>query len=373
LTPNGKIDRRALPAPEMPHTAAVADVVAPRDALEAELVQLWQELLDVAPIGIHQDFFALGGHSLLAVRLRTRLMRLTGRTLPLTTLFQSPTIAELAAALRDPTAPPSSPSLVRLQAGDATRAPLFLVHPVGGSALPYRALAAALDAGQPCWGLQARGLSGLTPHTSIETMARDYVEELRIVQPHGPYHLGGWSAGGVIAFAMAQLLRAQGEAVALVALIDSRANSPYADEPDDAQLLLDIAAELNGVTSAEQLRALPAAERAGFVLAAAERVGLVPRGFSLDDGQRLFDCFKQTMLAVQRYTPAPIDVPLTLLRATEQPPASAPDLGWSPLTTRALDRRDVPGDHESVIRAPHVAALAVELTSLLPRAQGNRP
>ncbi|HWE31610.1 MAG TPA: hypothetical protein VHB97_26600, partial [Polyangia bacterium] len=73
------------------------------------------------------------------------------------------------------------------------------------------------------------------------------------------------------------------------------------------------------------------------------------------------------------YTPAPIDVPLTLLRATEQPPASAPDLGWSPLTTRALDRRDVPGDHESVIRAPHVAALAVELTSLLPRAQGNRP
>ena len=219
LTPNGKVDRRALPEPQVDH--AEPKFVAGRDALEAQLVNLWENILCVHPIGITDDFFSLGGHSLLGVRLFAQIEEKFGKRLPLTTLFQAPTIEQLAEVLRrDSWSPPWS-SLVPIQPG-GSRPAFYCVHEYDGNVLHYRELARALGPDQPFFGLQAQGADGKRPPLSrFEDIAAHYVEEIRAFQPEGPYVLGGSSYGGLVAFEMAQQLYAQGQKVALLALFDT--------------------------------------------------------------------------------------------------------------------------------------------------------
>jgi pristinamycin I synthase-3/4 len=217
LTPNEKLDRRALPAPER----AVVTARMPRTAREATLCALFAEVLGVAAVGPDDGFFELGGHSLLAARLVTRIRAELGVRLEMRVLLDSPTPAALAERLgggstgRDPLA-----VLIPLRAtGD--RPPLFCLHPGAGIGWEYFGLLRHLDPRQPVHAVQARGLTDPTAMPgSVREMADDYLEVIRGVQPHGPYHLLGWSFGAVVAHAMAARLRSLGEDVGLLALLD---------------------------------------------------------------------------------------------------------------------------------------------------------
>ncbi len=218
---------------------------APRDDLEKAVADIWEDLLGVDQIGINDDFFELGGHSLIAVRLFARVKKLCHVEYPISVLFEAPTIAKCAAMIRrdsgDSFAAPSSPSeattptatkqdseisqkyLVPLHVPESTeKAPFFLVSGMFGNVLNLRHLGAHLGQDQPVYALQARGLYGDDrPHESFEEAAADYIEAIRTVQPHGPYYLGGFSGGGITAFEMAHQLRAAGEEVRFLAMLDS--------------------------------------------------------------------------------------------------------------------------------------------------------
>jgi len=220
ITVNGKIDRYQLSALELQIIPDEDTFVAPRDELEQKLVEIWEKILGKKPIGIIDNFFELGGHSLLAVKLFNQIEKHLDKKLPLSQLFQSPTIQELAVLLKDSGWQPSSSSLISIKSA-GSHPPLFGVHGMGGEVLVFNSLSQYLDANQPLYGLRARGLDGQqSPHNCLEQMAADYLQEIFQVQPVGPYFLSGFSSGGRVAFEMARQLREQGHSVALLALFD---------------------------------------------------------------------------------------------------------------------------------------------------------
>jgi amino acid adenylation domain-containing protein len=220
LTPSGKCDRRSLPIPD-DQTRKNIPKIGPRNLVELQLAQIWSEILGINNIGIQDNFFELGGHSLLAVSLINRIEQKLDKRLPLTSLFQNGTIAGLAQLLAQETTQPASSLLIAIQS-QGHKTPFFAVHPIGGNVLCYADLARNLGTKQPFYGLQSLGLNEVEKTVaSIEEMAMIYIEAIQTVQASGPYYLGGWSMGGVIAFEIAQQLLTQGQEVALLALIDS--------------------------------------------------------------------------------------------------------------------------------------------------------
>ena len=223
LTPNGKVDRSRLPVPTAGDGVGHSDSsepAVPKTPLEVQLSVIWEQVLGVPDIGATDNFFELGGHSLLAVRMFSQLSKVFGRDLPLTTLFQAPTVKALAAVLNEKGWSPRWKSLVAIQPG-GTKAPLFLVPGLWGDVFLLAPLAHLLGSDQPLYGFQSRGIDGSEkPLTVIEDMARVYLADLRQFQPEGPYLLGGACMGGAVAFEMAQQLVAAGERVDLLALIE---------------------------------------------------------------------------------------------------------------------------------------------------------
>ncbi len=224
LTSNGKLDRAALPVPEAP---AARNGRAPRSSREKVLCALFAETLGVRQVGIDDDFFALGGHSLLAAKLISRIRPALGAELSIRTLFEAPTVADLAEALETGDGTDGFEVLLPLRT-QGTRPPLFCVHPSGGLSWCYAGLLRHLGPDLPVYGLQARGLAQRTMlPTTFEEMVADYVGQIRAVQPTGPYHLLGWSLGGALAHAIAVRLQARGERVGLLAMLDSRPIDPH--------------------------------------------------------------------------------------------------------------------------------------------------
>ena len=233
LTPSGKVDRRALPAPDKnrqePSEPSIT-FVAPQDQLESHLTKIWEQVLGIEPIGVRDNFFDLGGNSLQAVTLFAQIEKQFGKNLPLATLFQSATIAEIAQIIRSKEWLAPWESLVPIKP-TGNKPPLFYIHGGGGNLLIYRDLALALNSDQPVYGLQPRGLDGrYVPFQRIEDMAAHYLAQIRRLQPNGPYFLAGLSSGGLVAWEIAQHLQAQGQEVALLALFDTNG-------PDDFKLL----------------------------------------------------------------------------------------------------------------------------------------
>ena len=217
LTGSGKLDRKALPAPR--RTEGSRAYVRPRDPLEYQLVQIWEELFDQRPIGIAHNFFSLGGHSLLSIRMMDRIERAFGLRLPLATLFATPTIEYLAEALLKQESEVERSPLVAVQPNGSKR-PFFYLHgDFNGGGLYCLNLARHIGSDQPFYALQPHGIDGDAIPSTIEAMAKDHVETLRAFQPDGPYFLGGHCNGGLIAFEMARQLKAQGQEVALLAII----------------------------------------------------------------------------------------------------------------------------------------------------------
>ncbi|NNC02416.1 amino acid adenylation domain-containing protein [Corallococcus exiguus] len=362
LTPSGKVNRKALPAPEAGREPT-RTLVGPRTPLELQLVRIWEEVLGVHPIGVRDNFFELGGHSLLTLRVQSAIHARLGRTLPVAALFQNATVEHLAGLLRD--AAPWTPR-VALQKGRKGVRPFFCVHAVGGSVVPYAELARALGPEQPFYGLQARGLDGEEPPCdSIPEMATLYVRAVREVQPHGPYLLGGWSMGGAVAWEMAHQLRREGETVALLALLDSSASLHFGN-PDD----LNAKARLSALFLEDLLRAsgqplppneglspgrwMDVLEEASQPLFAAEQ--------SL---RQLRHAFEVHLNAGWVYEPPPASGPFTLFEAE----ASRWDHGWAAYAPGGLDVHTVPGDHYSFLKPPHLQVLAARLRDALAKAQ----
>ena len=227
LTANSKVDRKALSNPGEPKSES-REPVAVYDDVEKRLAEIWQDVLGVNRVEAGDDFFELGGHSLLALRLIARVETVFARKIPVSAVFQARTVAQMANLLREESQPPRASSIVEIQS-HGHRPPLMLVHGAGGGMLwGYTALAQHLGTDQPVYAFKSRGLDGGEEFATIEEIARHYVADLRAFQPHGPYCLGGYCFGGNVAYEMAREIRAHGEQVALLALINCMPpNSSY--------------------------------------------------------------------------------------------------------------------------------------------------
>jgi acyl transferase domain-containing protein len=379
---------------QLERPAAAGDYVAPRDDIEKSIAGFWQELLGVSQVGVTDGFFDLGGHSLVAVRLFARIKRAFQVDLPMSVLFEAPTVEACAKLIRErtgatvaasgPTATTASAKprylhLVPMSSGRAAagppRAPFFLVAGMFGNVLNLRHLAQLVSSERPIFGLQARGLYGEhKPHETFEEMARDYLAELRTIQPHGPYYLGGFSGGGLTAYEMAQQLRAQGEEVPLLLLLDTPLpKSEPLTARDKAMIhwqrlqrskhnyLLDWAKS--------RLRWEFKRFRERFL---AEPVALEPTEFHNSEIEAAF------RRALERYEVKPYGGKLTLFRpkldeshplgegrvASAQRVIVRPDNGWSPYAP-FVEVHEVPGDHDSMVLEPNVRVLATRLRRIL--------
>jgi amino acid adenylation domain-containing protein len=221
IGPTGKVDRRALPdASAVGAVSTESRHIPPRTLLENQLAAIWEDLLGRSPIGITDNFFELGGHSLLAVRMLGEIERLCGRALPVSTLFEGATIAQLALAIRS-RPPTASASLLLDLKRDGSRAPFFFLHGDYGSGGFYcRKIADQLDSDQPMIALLPHGIDGTPVPPTIEAMAEAYIDLIRERQPNGPYRLGGTCNGGLIAYEIARRLRTRGETVDMLIMIE---------------------------------------------------------------------------------------------------------------------------------------------------------
>jgi amino acid adenylation domain-containing protein len=366
LTPNGKVDRKALPGPEKSSGKLMPTYVAPRNTAELWLAQLWEQILGVRPVGVTNTFFELGGHSLLIIRLLESIRSRWGRELPLTTLFQYPTIEKISVLLRDREEVYSSP-LIGLQTGGSKR-PFFCVHAVGGSVFPYLPLRDYLGPQQPLYGLQVQALENdVTPLARVEDMAAAYITAMRAVQPDGPYLLGGWSMGGLIAYEMTQQLQAQGETVDLLVLIDSMP-APLQCNVNDEWTVLQMFAETYGIPLAnldaqyEVLRQLNPEELLNHVFEQVRSAKLIPADIGISQVRRMLSVLRSNMQAMQEYVLQPLTNRVHLIRAVD--PATPDELnlalGWSELAPE-VEVVTVPGNHFNLFREPQVSAVAEQL------------
>jgi amino acid adenylation domain-containing protein len=228
INPNGKVDRKQLPAPDKQRQQDFTNYVKPKNPLQYQLAQIWEELFDTRPIGIRDNFFELGGHSLLSVRMMDRIEQVLGKKLPLATLFQGATIEHLSEALLKQESESLRAPLVAVQP-EGTKLPFFYLHgDFQGGGLYCLSLARLLGSEQPFYAIQPHGLEGRPLPKTIEEMAADHLKTLRAFQPLGPYQLGGHCNGGLLAFEMARQLQAAGQEVRLLVLICATgANARY--------------------------------------------------------------------------------------------------------------------------------------------------
>jgi aspartate racemase len=353
-TPNGKVDKRALPPPQPGDFAQEQKYVAPGTETEAKLAQIWEHVLERNPIGIRHNFFELGGHSLLAARLMHRIEQSFGRRLPLSALLQAPTIEQLAAVLDD-TGDASWSSLVPLQK-QGNRPPFFCVHGVGGNVVGFRDFAMHLGSDQPFYALQPQGLDGKRPlRTTVEEMAEAYLRDIRQVQAEGPYRLGGYSFGGLVAYEMAQRLRANGEDVELLALFDT-----YDPRKGDSR-----AGQLRNLAK------LPLKERIAFVVKKGTFVLMTLRKRrELRNLPAPLRAVRQTCSqAADRYQVQPYDGQVSLFRVKEKSIGSLDDpyAVWWQMARGGVDLHEISGDHLSMLKEPQVRWLASELRQCLDR------
>ncbi|RJG27990.1 amino acid adenylation domain-containing protein [Massilia cavernae] len=360
-----------------PHAAAAgapaSEGGAPQGDLEQALAQIWTQVLAREQIGRNDNFFELGGHSMLAVVMLALVGEL-GHAVELAQLFANPTLRGLAALIDAPPAPVCAPvCLVPLRAGGSL-APLFLVQPHQEELGYASAVAAQLDAAIPLYGLAAP--AGAVAAGGIAAMAQEFLAAMRHVQPQGPYRLAGWSAGGTIAYEMAAQLRAAGEPVAFLGLIDTSreygteyrrsAGAAHAGAHDFSEtdaILLTLADEVPEAAR-DQLHALGASGEIDAMLLLCQQLGVLPAG---QDGAALRAHLarrRALMAALYGYAPAPLDVPLTLFIATNEARTNA-DLGWGAIAGAQLDPVRLPATHQGIVRAPHAAALCRALAARL--------
>ena len=369
--PNGKVDRKALPAPGGRRPELDAAYEEARTPAEEQLVWIWEEVLGVQPVGIGDDFFDLGGDSLLAVRLFERIEKRMGRRLPLMTLSEAPTVKGLAAILREEEpetggAREAKGALVAIRAGGG-RIPFFCVPPAATDVLTFAPLSRHLGEEQPLYGLQPVGLDGEeTPHASVEEMARHYVKEILAFRPHGPYLVGGRCFGGFVAFEMARILQEEGHDAPFVVLLES-------SQPPPA---ISLWTYLRGLLSHH----LPKGQ---FLYCLSrdvvEKLRILRWRFDLTRwGRRVWRVWSAHRKARRAWKPERYSGMIMLIQTPEfEKRFPEYRTRWETLALGGLERAVIPGAHRDLLREPHVKIVAEQLRAWFARleepAEGSTP
>ncbi|HEY4457768.1 MAG TPA: amino acid adenylation domain-containing protein [Pseudonocardiaceae bacterium] len=375
LTPTGKVDRRALLAMPVDGMAAVGGATVPaRDPIELRMVSVWERLLDRRPIGVRDDFFAVGGHSLKAVELIEAINREFGVMLPLNTVFTSPTVERLCAALDQ--VPTGLIVPLAVESGPGT--PLFLIHPQGGDVCCYAALARELAKDRDVYGIEAVGLNtDEDPLELLEDMVDRYLVELRTVRPHGPYALAGWSYGGNVAYAMALRLEEDGEEIEFLGPIDARVFGRdgverwYQDKSEAERWR--IGAELGD----EGVADLDEQDFFDVLLRDAKAKGrLAPRADSTTV-RRMMRVFTANGYAAEKYSnTARVRADVYLFKAMGQhetlPNPTVDPQGWRDRTDGELHLIELDGNHHDVVYPPRATETARHLNAALRAAAAQR-
>ncbi|MBF0233315.1 MAG: amino acid adenylation domain-containing protein, partial [Desulfamplus sp.] len=431
LTPNGKIDRRSLSVPDSmtmtggygkrdgsygkrDGTSGKDDFVGARDTLEVQLIRIWEEVLDIQPVGIRDNFFDLGGHSLIAVRLMAQITRQFKKHLPLSALFQGATVEAMARLLREDKAEDAWSSLVPIQP-DGNLPPFFCIPGAGGNVVYLHDLAKAMKISlRPFYGLQPPGLDGTTqPHADVESLAAHYISAIKEIQPDGPYFLGGHSFGGLVAFEMARQLFENGESIAKLVLIDTPAPKffePTGTDWDEARWLTqvaDIAGHQYGTSldiKYETLQKLSPEKQLVLVHEKLKECDILPPDAKLVHFRGFIEVYKANLRAMYRpfekisqpfeemvesfnktiehsegldkFYGHVMPVQFILLRSKDEQPENIagaqmhklramPDLGWSECVALPVNVVAIPGDHLTMLRPPNVAKMADVLTAFL--------
>lgn len=363
--------------------APVQELMSGNNNTARRIADIWKEVLRVDSVGVNQNYFDLGGDSIMAVRIFAEIEKAFNVKLPLATLFEAPTVEELARLVRQDAAESDWSSLVPIQPL-GSRPPFFCVHGAGGNVLIYRQLSKCLGSDQPFYGLQAQGLRGDRPILgTIEEMAALYAHEIRKVQPHGPYLIGGYCMGGTIAFEMAQRLAAEGEQVALLALFDtvdwSKLRAPSSWDK------LYFSAERFGFHAANFLRL----DRAGKWKFLSEKVralksrlpvwrGILLAAFdsnshsSVSGSKLLGQIWRANDRACVNYQPQPYAGPIADFRPTKQYRLyDKPEAKWSQLTRGRHDVIVLPVYPAGMLVEPFVEQLATALRKAIDDAIPN--
>ena len=371
LTPNGKVDRRNLPSPEPRQIEAT--FVGARNELELQIVKIWEKVLGIEPIGVRDNFFELGGHSLLAMRMLAEIEKVFGKNLTLSIFVETQTVEQLVSLIGESNA--SSSSLVMIKAG-GDQPPLFCVHAVWGNVLFYRQLAQHLGGERPFYALEARGVDGQVPRTSVVEMASEYIKEIQTVQPQGPYFLGGYSFGGLVAFEMARQLQDLGQEIALLAMLDTVAPSAYTSSSTDTSFwsqMFSHSRQLWQLTLPDKLAYLQQRLQYHFLvgkLSIFYRLYLRYVRRSLPD-LRLLDVAAANNQARKSYTPQVYGGSLTIFRASQKSVGfdDDPKLGWGGVAAGETEIHQIPGSHTDLMTEPQVRLLAEKLQLCLDKTQ----
>ncbi|WP_377026010.1 non-ribosomal peptide synthetase [Mucilaginibacter angelicae] len=376
ITPNGKIDRKALPKPDYSIIYREGEFVAPRTDNEKLVAKIWQQNMGIEQISIFDNFFELGGRSLVAVKIMAAIEQETGKRLPLATLFEHATIEKLAARLEGNEAI-GWESLVPIKP-EGSKMPLYIVHGAGLNVLLFNALAMNMNAEQPVYGLQARGLNGIDePLDVMEEIAANYIAEIVAKNPEGPYALAGYSLGGIIAYEMANQLIAAGKEVKMVAMFDTYAERSNVND-----------SKAKKIVDKTTLRAKQFAH--SFVLLAEdpkrtiEYKGLMLKRqlikfywkiFKPNEKREGFFAYDNEIdeaseKALRNYILKPLNITLDLFRAKKRTfyMEDFEFLGWKPFALKGVNVHEIPGEHNTIFAPPNDKEFAEVLQKCLDRA-----
>ncbi len=365
LTPNGKVDHHALSAINTTKISSESSLFTPKNITEEILMRIWQEVLELKQIDINDNFFELGGHSLLAIQLFTKIEQQLKIQLPLSVLVQSPTLAQLSEQLVTSSQQNISSSLLPIQP-QGSKPPFFCIHSLDPCLLFYQPLAAHLGTDQPFYGIQPYNHENqLISFAKMEEMAAYYLWEIRSIQPHGPYYLGGFSFGGHVAFEMAQQLKQQGEEVALLAIFDTPA--PGAEQGLSVseqssrfwEILLRYGTRFLYSKLTNQLERYQSIYRDTF-----QRITSPQR---LTDVQQQkwtqsIEVYEQTL---SQYNPDIYPGKITLFQAGYNVNMMCIPSGWDRLAAKGINTIELPGDHASMFNNVNSYFLAQELNKCI--------
>jgi len=376
LTSNGKVDRKTLPAPSS--ISSGREFIEPSSPTEAVLQEIWQKALAIPSLSVTANFFELGGHSILAIPMITAANKHFDNVLEVRNIFRLQTVREMAAHIdlqqvmkeKKQTIYPSN--ILELKSGEPSAEPLFLVHPVGGYAHCYSEFAMHLDYEGAVFGLQVQG--AIPP--TIEKMANQYVKAIRLIQPKGPYLLGGWSMGGAVAYEMARQLNSDHESIELLLMFDSfcpnlqGTNLPRTLSIDDERALLGtMAAELgigeSSLSPSERnaLEKMSVEDLLTLLLRLGKEQKRLPPRFGLQELKERYDVILKNSAALRLYHALPIANEIHLIRAEENTTADR-TLGWSSVAAN-VSVQQLPGHHFSLMHRPQVLALARAVGALM--------
>jgi amino acid adenylation domain-containing protein len=390
ITPTGKLDSKALLALKPEQLGSEREFVVPRTLVEEQMAEIWKEILELEKIGVHDNFFDSGGDSLNAVQLFCRYEESFGKKLPLATLFRAPTIAQLASLVTSEDEKNEWASLVPIRSS-GTMPPLFFIHSHEGNVVGYYELAQQLDDDQPIYGIQARGLDGNIPDDikRFEDMARNYIEEIKRVQPHGPYYLSGFCLGGNLAFEMAQQLMSAGEKVELFMLHANTLHYPQYPESFSRLKQVYYMATHRIESEIEWYRESRNNNRTGHLLERLKRfmtiiqtivqnwmkrfLAIIKINISASQSSQFEELGKRHIALLRGYEFKPYNGNVTLINSDKHPIGIIPDatLGWGEVVKGGIDIHVIPGHRISMLKQPRVKLLAAKLKRALRKAENR--